>query len=1066
VSERTVDAKLTMPRIADIVRRSRVLASIERALRTGCCWIAAPAGYGKSTAMADFLQRRSGMHIWYRVDEGDRDLAGFFYDFGATLPRARARRLPKFGPEYAEQPLAFARRWFRAFFAGLPPDTLVVLDDLHYAATPPFHDLLFAMLREMPESARCACLSRELPPPQLEDLRLRRRMHVVDRGTLEFSTSEARALLRGRHCDAAEIEAAHGWAIGLLLLADATARPGAGSAQFSRGDAIVEAIQRQLLDPLPPAERTALLELGLLPQITPELVQACAGATRGRALLARLRERQLLIAQGPSDRHGFRLHDLVRDALQRQLALHLRPAELAQRRTRIANLLARAGQTDEAIELALQANAWPLARRLIAASADTLVDQGRHATLAAWGHRLPDREIDAPLAYWFGVAQMADDAAAEVWFERAWNGHAKNRTMRCLTVARAVLAKTASWRSHLGLSIWTRRARQLARTTLPTLHGDDELLVLTGFLRAFDFAEDAHGSNAVTAAIAARLLARLACVHVDDTASMRLFASEALIEHADIDGNRHLFEQAVDSVAADLRAADLSPWALGLWLVAFGAVSGRCFAYSRRGFPYADAESALRAAIALGERELLRGVEFGALYHLQWQMRLRNEFTQCAGLVARLAAIADSRYTTQVAVIADCEAALHTAAGRSDEAQRACARFMAAIEAADEPPVERWPHFITLFQAQLRAGRLADAIDGLQQRVGAFDGALRQRMQACIAVAQAVAAKQTRDAGWRERLRHAMAAVAAANWPAILLNLPDILADLAADALECGFETDHVRALIAQRRLKPPPRRPAGWPWPLRLRLLGGFSLERHGAALEPGAKAPRRALDLLRLLAISRPHACPLEDLHDALWPDADGAQARAACEQALHRLRKLLGDASLVVQRDGRVSLDRERVWTDLDAWEARRQSLVPDTMLTPDEVRELLLEFGGPLFGAEPAAPWSLVVAERVRAAFVELAERAAGEALAAGDPDRAHALVHHALDVYPDSARLHELLIRQSIGRSDPAGALEAWGRWERMRHALGQPQPPTIAELGEYLSKGSARLRPVSLVSDS
>ena len=56
----------------------------------------------------------------------------------------------------------------------------------------------------------------------------------------------------------------------------------------------------------------------------------------------------------------------------------------------------------------------------------------------------------------------------------------------------------------------------------------------------------------------------------------------------------------------------------------------------------------------------MRGVEFGALYHLQLLMKMRNDFSEFATLIARLAEIADSRYTTQVAVAADCQAALHT----------------------------------------------------------------------------------------------------------------------------------------------------------------------------------------------------------------------------------------------------------------------------------------------------------------------------------------------------------------------------------------------------------------------
>ena len=46
----TVIAKLLAPRASSVVRRPRVLAAIARSLRAGACWVAAPAGYGKTTA--------------------------------------------------------------------------------------------------------------------------------------------------------------------------------------------------------------------------------------------------------------------------------------------------------------------------------------------------------------------------------------------------------------------------------------------------------------------------------------------------------------------------------------------------------------------------------------------------------------------------------------------------------------------------------------------------------------------------------------------------------------------------------------------------------------------------------------------------------------------------------------------------------------------------------------------------------------------------------------------------------------------------------------------------------
>jgi hypothetical protein len=290
-------------------------------------------------------------------------------------------------------------------------------------------------------------------------------------------------------------------------------------------------------------------------------------------------------------------------------------------------------------------------------------------------------------------------------------------------------------------------------------------------------------------------------------------ASLTLIDHAGSTGDAELFERAVDSVADDLRA--------------------------------------------IGEREGLRGVEFGALYHLQLLMKLRNDWSEFATLIARIAEISDSRYTTQVAVAADCEAALHTRQKRFAAASAACERFMSAIEAANEPPLERWPHFITRFQVLLAAEMPAEAAAFLEGLIHLFDDAIRQRTQICILAAHAFAAKWRGSADYAERLRTFMTHLRTANWAAALINLPDHLAELCADALALDIEPDFCTALIQRRALAPPESSPSRWPWPLRLFVLGDFRMELNGAPVNPGAKPSTRSLDILRALAIGKDHAC-----------------------------------------------------------------------------------------------------------------------------------------------------------------------------------------------------------------
>jgi DNA-binding SARP family transcriptional activator len=1001
--------------------------------------------------MVDYLAGADLPYVWFRVDEGDQDIARFFGYLAQSLPSAEAAsRLPLFGVEYADQPRAFCRLFFRAYFAELQPGTLLILDDLHAADTLQFRDVVGVMLRECPGAVRCVCLSRVLPSEELADLALSGSLIVIGRSVLEFTDQEARSLIRlrlKRRAAKINVNAARGWALGLVLLAERIGSDDAPAGPTS----LFSALGRHFFDALPAADQDTLLMLNLLPEITVALANAITGSAASE-LLDRLYRRQLLVTRAEGHAETFQLHDLLREFLDRRFGQWRSSAERDALRTKAALVLGVAGRTDDAIALALSASAWPLACELLLQLAQTVIAAGRRVTFIQWLDRLPQEEMTGWLFYWAAVAHLADDAAAERWLSRAWQAFEPDGDRRgmCLTVARAVLVKTDSWRTHDGLAAWTARAIAIAGRDLPELSPDEDLLVHIGLVRACDYAHER--ADEIGRRLAAALIARLDRPDFHFPVELRLHASETLIEHTVQTGEVGLFEQAVDHVIDDVRNPDAPAWHLGLWLVAFGAASGRYFRYARRGFPYATAEEALRAAIDIGEREALKGVEFGGLYHLQMQLKHRNDFSEFGRLVMRLAEIADSRYTTQVAVVADCRAAMHTLNEDFAEAYRDCDRFMAAIEAANEPIIERLPHYFTKFQVQLADRRPQEARDMLAMLLPRLQGGALRRTELCILAAEALRAKWSGELAYGGHLGALFAGLAAADWRAILLNLPGLLSELVADALDAGIEKAFCLALIEERRLTPPARRPSAWPWPIKVHVLGGFGLERDGVDVELGPKPPTRALDILRILALAKDHTCPIETVQDWLWPDLDGAQANAACEQALHRLRRLLGQAELITLREGKLRLSTSRAWVDLDEWNCRlKEVFAAGESPAEAEMQKVLAAFPGPLFFGHAEPAWAVAAADRVRDGYIELSVLAGRRCEAAGAAARARATYLKALDVYPDSVRLNGALIEQCLNAGNMAGAAEDFQRYLRMLQASGDLEPsPVIAALARRI----------------
>ncbi len=179
--------------------------------------------------------------------------------------------------------------------------------------------------------------------------------------------------------------------------------------------------------------------------------------------------------------------------------------------------------------------------------------------------------------------------------------------------------------------------------------------------------------------------------------------------------------------------------------------------------------------------------------------------------------------------------------------------------------------------------------------------------------------------GWAapqvEKLRVVLARLRELDWPDALPVLPAHVARLWARALEAGVEADWVRASIVSRDLPPPePAWPEGWPWSVRVSVLGSFRCSVDGADLAlGGGKAAGKPLALLRRVAVEGGYEGVAADLlAAALWP-GEGREGRdKALEVTLARLRRLLGRADAVLMHDRRLRLNPRRVWLDRVALE----------------------------------------------------------------------------------------------------------------------------------------------------
>ena len=212
-----------------------------------------------------------------------------------------------------------------------------------------------------------------------------------------------------------------------------------------------------------------------------------------------------------------------------------------------------------------------------------------------------------------------------------------------------------------------------------------------------------------------------------------------------------------------------------------------------------------------------------------------------------------------------------------------------------------------------------------------------------------------------------------------VLHTPNgIIAHACALAFETGIAVENARELTRRFRLSAPSHKLSDWPWPIRIRALGRFSIEKGDAPLSCGRKTPRRPFDVIKALIVFGGEEVKIERIADAVWPELDGHAANAAFHTALYRLRKILGNDDVVRLQDGKLTLNRDQCWVDSMALLDECKSIVASALEHAEIERvaaRLCRLYQGNFLMLEADVPWTRAARERLRKAFQETMGRLA-------------------------------------------------------------------------------------------
>jgi LuxR family maltose regulon positive regulatory protein len=386
------------------VSRPRLLQRLDAGMSRRLTLVVAPAGFGKSTVLAEWCatEQVAGRVAWLSLDAQDNDPVVFWSYVVHALRRIEPDRFGASLMSLTAPGVNLTRsvlpRLLNDLWTLEQPVTLV-LDDYHEVSNVACHDAVEFFLRRLPPTLRLAIATRSEPMIGPGQLRARGELLELRSTGLRFTDEEAATFLNeslGLGLTAEDLarleERTEGWAAGLYLAAlsmrDRVDRPGFIATFAGNNRHLVDYLGGDVLDRIPEAARTFMLQTSILERYSPALCDAVTGGTDAAARLWDLERTNLFLIPLDEQRQWYRYHHLFGELLQIELS-RTQPEAVPLLHGRAALWWRAAGDADAAMRHALAAHDFDLAGALFIEHARPLQQSGRLATTVRWMDQLP-----------------------------------------------------------------------------------------------------------------------------------------------------------------------------------------------------------------------------------------------------------------------------------------------------------------------------------------------------------------------------------------------------------------------------------------------------------------------------------------------------------------------------------------------------------------------------------------------------------------------------------------------------------------------------------------------------
>jgi len=397
--------KLHVPRPPSrLLHRPHLTERLQRGQEEGALiLLSAPAGYGKTTLLADWLAEKNTRVAWLTLASEENEPARFLSYLIAALqtisPGTGATVLP-----FLQSPQAVSLEMVLTVLTndlvrqGNAPT--LVLDDYHVIKAPAIHQAVNFLLEHLSFHLPLIIATRSVPPLPLARLRAQGQLVELRAADLRFGTSEIGLFVQAAlgHAlspgDIAVIEQrTEGWAAGVQLAALAL-QGSSGISTFASAFTghhrfVLDYLSEEVLSLQPPSILSFLFQTSILGHLCGPLCEAVTGQEHGRETLELIERANLFVSPLDDAQHWYRYHPLFADVLRSRLYKTL-PAQVPVLHHRASQWYEEQGWIDEAMQHALISQDLERVVSLLKAHGlRFLMKRGEPSLLREWLDALP-----------------------------------------------------------------------------------------------------------------------------------------------------------------------------------------------------------------------------------------------------------------------------------------------------------------------------------------------------------------------------------------------------------------------------------------------------------------------------------------------------------------------------------------------------------------------------------------------------------------------------------------------------------------------------------------------------